>query len=143
MTNVAALNDNTDINTMEINDNSRGLNYDENLLWEKEHCDTPGVDFPAPKNTPLRTGLNARGNIGLPQVSEPQVVRHFVRLSTKNYSIDSGFFPLGSCTMKHNPRINEKNARMAGFAHIHPLQPESTVQGALAECMTFKTGLLK
>lgn len=132
MTNAAALNDNMDTNTMEINDNSRGLNYDENLLWEKEHCDNSGVDLPTPAGTALRTGLEARGDIGLPQVSEPQVVRHFVRLSTKNYSIDSGFFPLGSCTMKHNPRINEKNARMAGFAHIHPLQPESTVQGALA-----------
>ncbi|MBU0799623.1 MAG: aminomethyl-transferring glycine dehydrogenase subunit GcvPB, partial [Alphaproteobacteria bacterium] len=62
----------------------------------------------------------------------PQVMRHFVRLSTWNYSIDHGFFPLGSCTMKHNPRLNEKMARLPGFAHIHPKQPESTVQGALA-----------
>ncbi|NQZ13386.1 MAG: aminomethyl-transferring glycine dehydrogenase subunit GcvPB [Alphaproteobacteria bacterium] len=132
MTNAAALNDNMDIDTMEIQDDTRGLHYDENLLYEKERCDRPGVDLPPPEGTPLRTGFEARGDIGLSQVSEPQVVRHFVRLSTKNYSIDSGFFPLGSCTMKHNPRINEKNARIAGFAHIHPMQPESTVQGALA-----------
>ncbi|MEM8833711.1 MAG: aminomethyl-transferring glycine dehydrogenase subunit GcvPB [Pseudomonadota bacterium] len=125
------MNDNLE-GIMEVNDSTRGLSYDENLLYEKERCDHPGVDLPAPKGTPSRTGLEKRGNIGLPQVSEPQVVRHFVRLSTKNYSIDSGFFPLGSCTMKHNPRINEKNARMPGFAHIHPMQPESTVQGALA-----------
>ncbi len=112
-------------------DYNRGLNYDENLLWEKGRSDHPGVDLPLPKNTTLRTGQIARADIGLPQVSEPEVVRHFVRLSTKNYSIDSGFFPLGSCTMKHNPRLNERIARYPGFAHIHPMQPASTVQGAL------------
>ena len=118
--------------TMSKNDSgNRGLHYEENLLWEKEHSDHPGVDLPEPKGLKLRTGLAARGTIGLPQVSEPQVVRHFVRLSTWNYSIDSGFFPLGSCTMKHNPRLNEKVARFPGFAHIHPMQPQSTVQGAL------------
>ncbi|MGB4056797.1 MAG: aminomethyl-transferring glycine dehydrogenase subunit GcvPB [Alphaproteobacteria bacterium] len=110
---------------------NRGLMYEENLLWEKEHSDHPGVDLPEPQGTKLRTGLAERGTIGLPQVSEPQALRHFVRLSTWNYSIDHGFFPLGSCTMKHNPRLNEKMARLPGFAHIHPEQPESTVQGAL------------
>jgi glycine dehydrogenase subunit 2 len=114
-----------------INDGSRGLHYEENLLWDKEYDDEPGVDLPQPAGTPLRTGVDERGDIGLPQVSEPQVVRHFVRLSTKNFSIDHGFFPLGSCTMKHNPRINEKVARFSGFAHLHPLQPERTIQGAL------------
>lgn len=112
-------------------DGNRGLNYQENLLWEKTQGDHPGVDLPKPIGTELRTGHAARGKIGLPQVSEPDVVRHFVRLSTKNYSIDSGFFPLGSCTMKHNPRLNERVARYPGFAAIHPLQPASTVQGAL------------
>lgn len=125
-----AINDN-DMDTLEINDRSRGLNYDENLLFEKERSDTPGVDLPQPKGTKSRTGFPAREKIGIHQVSEPQAMRHFVRLSTKNYSIDSGFFPLGSCTMKHNPRLNEKVARLPGFSHIHPLQPESTVQGAL------------
>lgn len=110
---------------------NRGLKYEENLLWEKEHSDHPGVDLPEPEGLVSRTGLSVRQSIGLPQVSEPQVVRHFVRMSTWNYSIDHGFFPLGSCTMKHNPRLNEKLARLPGFAHIHPLQPESTVQGAL------------
>ncbi|PZQ44850.1 MAG: aminomethyl-transferring glycine dehydrogenase subunit GcvPB [Micavibrio aeruginosavorus] len=112
-------------------DHSRGLNYEENLLWEKGRSDHSGVDLPAPRGVKLRTGQVARASIGLPQVSEPQAVRHFVRLSTKNYSIDSGFFPLGSCTMKHNPRLNEKLARLPGFAQVHPLQPASTVQGAL------------
>lgn len=112
-------------------DYNRGLNYDENLLWEKNQTDHPGVDLPTPKGTPLRTGQGARDRIGLAQVSEPDVVRHFVRLSTKNYSIDLGFFPLGSCTMKHNPRLNERIARLPGFALAHPMQPDSTVQGSL------------
>ena len=59
------------------------------------------------------------------------MVRHFTRLSQKNYAIDSGLYPLGSCTMKHNPRLNEKLARLPGLADIHPLQPISTVPGAL------------
>lgn len=112
-------------------DGNRGLHYEENLLWEKEYSDEPGVDLPEPAGTPSRTGVAERETIGLPNVSEPQVVRHFVRMSTWNYSIDHGFFPLGSCTMKHNPRLNEKLARLPGHAHIHPAQPESTVQGAL------------
>lgn len=110
---------------------NRGLHYEESLLWEKEHSDTPGVDLEKPKGLKSRTGQEERTEIGLPNLSEPQIVRHFVRMSTWNYSIDHGFFPLGSCTMKHNPRLNEKLARLPGFAHIHPMQPESTVQGAL------------
>jgi glycine dehydrogenase subunit 2 len=113
------------------NFDNRGLLYEENLLWEKQRSDHPGVDLPAPQGTKLRTGQKQRGDIGLPQVSEPQALRHFVRMSTWNYSIDHGFFPLGSCTMKHNPRLNEKMARLPGFAHIHPKQPDETVQGAL------------
>ncbi len=110
--------------------NSRALHYEEPLLWELPQGDTGGVDFPQAE-IKSRTGLPARESIGLPDLKEPQVVRHFVRLSTKNYSIDHGFFPLGSCTMKHNPRLNEKMARLPGFAAIHPLQPQETVQGAL------------
>lgn len=110
--------------------NSRALHYEEPLLWELPQGDTGGVDFPKAQ-IKSRTGLPTREAIGLPDLKEPQVVRHFVRLSTKNYSIDHGFFPLGSCTMKHNPRLNEKMARLAGFAAIHPLQPEETIQGAL------------
>lgn len=110
---------------------NKGLHYEENLLWEKEFCDHPGVDLLEPEGLALRTGIEQRSEVGLPQLSEPQVLRHFVRMSTWNYSIDHGFFPLGSCTMKHNPRLNEKVARIKGFAHIHPMQPESTAQGAL------------
>ena len=119
------------MNDNQTTDDNRALHYEENLLWEKERTDTSGVDLPTPAGTPLRTGQAARGDIGLPQVAEPTALRHFVRMSTWNYSIDHGFFPLGSCTMKHNPRLNEKMARLPGFAHMHPMQPESTAQGAL------------
>ncbi|HEU0095946.1 MAG TPA: aminomethyl-transferring glycine dehydrogenase subunit GcvPB, partial [Rhizomicrobium sp.] len=64
-------------------------------------------------------------------LSEPEVIRHYVRLSRMNYAIDSGLYPLGSCTMKHNPRLNEKMARLPGFGDLHPLAPQSTTQGAL------------
>jgi len=67
----------------------------------------------------------------LPEVSEVDVVRHFTNLSNKNYGVDTGFYPLGSCTMKYNPKINEDMANLSGFSNIHPLQPEATVQGAL------------
>jgi glycine dehydrogenase subunit 2 len=69
--------------------------------------------------------------LGLPEVSELDVVRHFTHLSRLNHAIDVGFYPLGSCTMKYNPKLNEDVARMPGFNWIHPLQPEDTVQGAL------------
>src|SRR5207253_9758829 len=87
-----------------------------------------------PRPPPVRSrlnGLERTAPIALPGLSEPQVVRHYTRLSQKNYAIDSGLYPLGSCTMKHNPRLNEKLARLPGFADLHPLQPQATVQGAL------------
>lgn len=108
-----------------------GLNHETELLIKQSREGACGVDLPEVANFSLRTGQEKRQAIGLPQVNEPQVVRHFVRLSNQNYSIDAGFYPLGSCTMKHNPRLNEKMARLSGFADIHPLQDQSTVQGAL------------
>src|SRR6202046_2658455 len=111
---------------------NRGPQVEEPLIFEQDspgHC---GVDLPMP---PLHNGrlgsLERRGRIGLPGLSEPQIVRHFTRLSQKNYGIDTGLYPLGSCTMKHNPRLNEKLARLPGFADLHPMQPASTVAGAL------------
>src|SRR5438045_1086269 len=68
---------------------------------------------------------------GMPEVSEVDVVRHFTRISTWNYSIDLGLYPLGSCTMKYNSRLNEKVARIPGFANLHPLASEAEAQGAL------------
>ena len=111
---------------------NRGLQIEEKLIFEQDspgHC---GVDLPEVAVFHSRLGgLDRQGAIGLPGLSEPQVVRHFTRLSQKNYAIDSGLYPLGSCTMKHNPRLNEKLARLPGLADIHRLQPVSTVPGAL------------
>ncbi len=111
----------------------RGLMLEEPLIFEQGQAGRTGVDLPdvALKQDKLG-GLRRQGSIGLPGLSEPQVVRHFTRLSQKNFGIDSTFYPLGSCTMKHNPRLNEKMARLPGFADLHPMQPLSTVQGALA-----------
>jgi glycine dehydrogenase subunit 2 len=111
----------------------RGLDHEEALIFERRGSNTKtGVDLPAPKKHKSRLGgLERSAPIGLPGLSEPETMRHYVRLSRKNYSIDSGLYPLGSCTMKHNARLNEKMARLPGFGDIHPLQPQSTVQGAL------------
>ena len=79
----------------------------------------------------LPQGLRRASAPALPQVSELDVVRHYTNLSQMNFGVDSGFYPLGSCTMKYNPKINEEIASMPAFAGIHPLQPEDTVQGAL------------
>ena len=111
---------------------NKALLIQESLIFEKDAFGRTGVDFPEPEGRPTRLGgLERKGDIGLPGLSEPETMRHFVRLSQKNYAIDMGPFPLGSCTMKHNPRLNEKMARLPGFADIHPMQPASTVQGAL------------
>ncbi len=72
-----------------------------------------------------------RDELPLPEVSEVDVVRHYVHLSSKNYGVDTGFYPLGSCTMKYNPKVNERMARLPGFAQLHPLQHPTTVQGAM------------
>lgn len=87
-------------------------------------CTTPEVNLSQALGD-LRTDLH------LPEVSELQVIRHFTNLSHRNYGIDKGFYPLGSCTMKYNPRVNEVTASHPGFTRVHPLQPTATVQGAL------------
>jgi len=110
---------------------NRALQLEERLIFEMGQPGRTGVDLPAPKAVADRLGgLRRKGEIGLPGLSEPQVVQHYTRLSQKNYAIDMGVYPLGSCTMKHNPRLNEKVARLAGIGDLHPLQPVSTVQGA-------------
>jgi glycine dehydrogenase subunit 2 len=111
---------------------NRGLQIEEALIFEQDSLGHCGVDLPEPALFHNRLGgLERHGQIGLPGLSEPQIVRHFTRLSQKNYAIDTGLYPLGSCTMKHNPRLNEKLARLPGLADIHPLQPVSTAPGAL------------
>jgi glycine dehydrogenase subunit 2 len=112
---------------------NHALAIEEPLIFEIGRTDTTGVDLDEPAAFAPRLGKLARqGPIGLPGLSEPEAMRHYVRLSQKNYGIDTGLFPLGSCTMKHNPRLNEKMARLPGFGDIHPLQPLSTVKGAIA-----------
>jgi glycine dehydrogenase subunit 2 len=111
---------------------NRGLDMEELLLFEMGQDGKSGVDLPdVPDHASKLGGLERTEDIGLPGVSEPQVVRHFVRLSRNNYGIDMGLYPLGSCTMKHNPRLNEKTARLQGLGDLHPMQPVSTAQGAL------------
>ena len=111
---------------------NRGLQLEEPLIFEQGQPDRCGVDLPAPPKVTQRLGaVKPRAAIGLPGLAEPQVVQHYTRLSQKNYAIDMGVYPLGSCTMKHNPRINEKVARLTGIGDLHPLQPVSSVQGAL------------
>lgn len=116
----------------ETTSGNRGLQQAEPLIFETGHATGTGVDLPAPKGAKDRLGgLKRKAALDLPGLSEPETMRHFVRLSQKNYAIDLGLFPLGSCTMKHNPRLNERVARLEGFADLHPLQPTSTIQGAL------------
>jgi glycine dehydrogenase subunit 2 len=112
---------------------NRALMLEEALIFEQGDYARTGVDIPAAPATASRLGgLERNRPIGLPGLPEPEMVRHYTRLSRQNYAIDLGLFPLGSCTMKHNPRLNEKVARLPGFADIHPLAPVDTVQGALA-----------
>jgi glycine dehydrogenase subunit 2 len=94
----------------------------------REGVSLPAMDVPERPVPPewIRKGL------ALPEVSEVDVVRHFVRLSAMNYSVDTGFYPLGSCTMKYNPKVNDAAARLPGFSQIHPQQDPETAQGAMA-----------
>jgi glycine dehydrogenase subunit 2 len=111
---------------------ARGLLQDEALIFELGGWDKTGVDLePAALDASDLAGLTREAPIGLPGLSEPEAMRHYVRLSQKNHAIDLALYPLGSCTMKHNPRLNEKMARLPGFADLHPLAPISTAQGAL------------
>jgi glycine dehydrogenase subunit 2 len=111
---------------------NRALAIEEGLIFEVGRVETTGVDLEEPPSFAARLGKFARrAPLGLPGLSEPETMRHYVRLSQRNYGIDTGLFPLGSCTMKHNPRLNERMARLPGFGDIHPLQPLSTVPGAI------------
>ena len=126
----------------------RGLDHEEKLIFEIGRDGVTGVDFPQTQISGARLGGQQRKTaIGLPGLSEPEVIRHYVRLSRMNYAIDAGLYPLGSCTMKHNPRLNEKMARLPGFgdalrvsSHQRPLGSEPRVDGGalgigLAHCV--------
>ncbi|HUR16160.1 MAG TPA: aminomethyl-transferring glycine dehydrogenase subunit GcvPB, partial [Candidatus Limnocylindrales bacterium] len=86
---------------------------------------------PADALARIPTAQRRAGPLGLPELNEPEVIRHFVNLSQLNFSVDTGFYPLGSCTMKYNPKINEWAARLPGFASLHPLAPDAAAQGTL------------
>jgi glycine dehydrogenase subunit 2 len=110
----------------------KGLLQSEKLIFEKDDYSRTGVDFADIDIDASDLDGLLRSDLSLPGLTEPEAMRHYVRLSQKNHAIDLALYPLGSCTMKHNPRLNEKMARVAGLGDIHPLQPVSTVQGALA-----------
>src|SRR6266513_4544237 len=115
---------------------TRHVNQNEGLIFEKSSpgkaaWKLPPLDVPE-VNTSTLLGSQERKDLGqMPEVSEIEIIRHFTRLSTWNYAIDIGMYPLGSCTMKYNPRVNEVVARLDGLAWAHPYQPEALAQGAM------------
>src|SRR6478609_4230542 len=132
---------------------SRHIVQEETLLFElsspgKAGYQLPDLDVPTVSPESVLGKENVRDEIeGFPEVSEFETLRHFTRLSTWNYAIDLGLYPLGSCTMKYNPRVNELVARTEGLAWAHPYQPESLSQGAmeimaeLERCLAEITGM--
>ncbi len=114
-----------------------GLVLNEEILFDLERTGDIGVDLPEMDVDNFRPeeylpeGTIRRDFADLPELTEPQVVRHFTRLSTWNYSVDGGFYPLGSCTMKYNPKVNESAAGLEGFATAHPYAPDDSSQGLL------------
>src|SRR5580700_1697034 len=124
------------------------VNQNEGLMFEKS---SPGkkayrlaeLDVPAVDASSL-LGASAREGLGvMPELSEIEIIRHFTRLSTWNYAIDLGMYPLGSCTMKYNPRVNEAVARLEGIAETHPYQPTALSQGCLSIMKTLSEALIE
>lgn len=117
-------------------DAAKGLQFVEPPIFERgspgrSAVSLPSLDVPSLDPEAVLGDLTRRVPAAWPEVSEPEVFRHFVRLSQQNFSIDTQFYPLGSCTMKHNPKVNEWAARLEGFSMLHPLTPEHLAQGAL------------
>jgi glycine dehydrogenase subunit 2 len=125
------------------------INQNEPLIFEnsspgKSGYQLPALDVPAVDAAAVLGAQNTRREIeDFPEVSEVEAIRHFTRLSTQNYAIDLGLYPLGSCTMKYNPRVNEQVARVDGLAWAHPYQPESLSQGILEVMGTLEKMLLE
>ncbi|HET8605721.1 MAG TPA: aminomethyl-transferring glycine dehydrogenase subunit GcvPB [Gaiellaceae bacterium] len=103
------------------------------LIYEKSQPGRRGYTLPQPDLPPadVPPELRRAEPPRLPELAEPEILRHFTELSTRNFGVDTGFYPLGSCTMKYNPRVNERVVMLPGFAHLHPLQEEDGIQGAL------------
>src|SRR5690349_1222585 len=128
------------------------VNQNEGLIFEKSSPGKRGyrmaeLDVPVVDAASL-LGDAARADLGvMPELSEIEIIRHFTRLSTWNYAIDLGMYPLGSCTMKYNPRVNEAVSLLDGIANAHPYQPENISQGALriintlSDCLVGITGM--
>src|ERR1700729_4514128 len=127
---------------------SAHLTQNEALIFEKSSPGKkayrmPPLDVPEVDPASL-LGEAARTDLGvMPELSEIEIIRHFTRLSTWNYAIDLGMYPLGSCTMKYNPRVNEAVARLEGIAEAHPYQPESLSQGCLGIMKTLSDALIE
>ena len=114
----------------------------EPLVYELSSPGRIGVSLPELDVDPATLPPSLlREELPLPELSEADVVRHFLRLSQMNFAVDKGFYPLGSCTMKYNPKVNEDAARLAGFANVHPLQDPETAQGCLALMHQLQTWL--
>ncbi|AHL21689.1 aminomethyl-transferring glycine dehydrogenase subunit GcvPB [Thermococcus nautili] len=112
----------------------RQAKWDEPLIFELSREGRVGYTLPKPiedVDVEIPEKLKRKSTLNLPELSEPEIVKHYTRLSEMNYGVDSGIYPLGSCTMKYNPKINEEIAGHPGVAYVHPYQDERTVQGAL------------
>src|ERR671934_258097 len=103
------------------------------LIYEKSRAGRRASSLPSSELPPgqIPEELRRSGPPRLPEISEPELIRHFTALADRTFGIDTGFYPLGSCTMKHNPRVNERVVNLPGFRDLHPLQEEDGVQGAL------------
>src|SRR5258707_2703749 len=127
---------------------TRHVNHNEGLIFEKSSpgkaaWKLPPLDVPE-VNTAKLLGTAERKDLGhMPEVSEIEIIRHFTRLSTWNYAIDLGMYPLGSCTMKYNPRVNEFVARVEGLANGHPYQAAKISKGALRFMQTLRYSLIE
>jgi glycine dehydrogenase subunit 2 len=125
------------------------ISQNEALIFEesspgKNGYQLPALDVPSVDPKAVLGSQNVRAEIdGFPEVSEVEAIRHFTRLSTWNYAIDLGLYPLGSCTMKYNPRVNEAAARIEGMAWAHPYQPESLSQGAMEVIAALESAMLE
>jgi glycine dehydrogenase subunit 2 len=135
------------VSDQDIKKATRHVNQNEGLIFERSSPGKKGyklAPLDVPEVDPAKIlGTAARADLGvMPEVSEMEIIRHFTRISTWNYAIDLGMYPLGSCTMKYNARVNEVVARLGGLAEAHPYQPEKISQGALRVMKTLSDCLL-
>src|SRR5574340_1418029 len=124
------------------------VNQSEGLIFEKSSpgkraYKLPELDVPDVDSGKLLGALERHDLGNMPEVSEIEIIRHFTRISTWNYGVDTGMYPLGSCTMKYNPRINEVASRLEGLAGAHPYQPEQLTQGCLLILQSLRKCLLE